>query len=610
MNQQTSSYRPGLASVASSAILASLLAGCGSGGGTPAQSASLKADITASTVTPGHYTVTSVSSGLCLALAGDSTLDGAALQQATCNGSKAQQFDVQLTDDGSYSIINLNSGKSLDVAGISLLNGALLQQWSYGGGPNQRFSIAPKNQAYTISAQNSGKCLDVQNFSTAAGGAIQQWECGNNTNQQWTFTSTDPVLPADPTPTGPMVDASTLDNKLIFGYQGWFACEGDGSPIDVAGNGWRHWAPSATPVASNVTVDMWPDMRDVPAGEQCKTGFTMPDGSPAVVYSSWNRATVNRHFEWMQNYGIDGVLLQQFVTELAPGSVNRRFRDGVTANVRAGASAHGRTWAVEYDTSNAQDADIVKNIKDHWAALAANGSLSAPSYLHQNGLPVVELWGLGFNGQPATPAAANALLDWFLRDAPANQRAYVIGGVPSQWRIQGSDSSQDPAWAAVYRRFDALNPWLVGRFGDQQGVRNFRQNVMAADIAETTRLGKRYMPMLFPGGHNEHRIGGRFWWTQFYEARSAGANTFFGAMFDEVDEATAMYKVAPSKAFLPVEIPTSPSPYVPGQPRGPFITLDADGENLSSDFYLRLAGEASKVLQGKSSLRPDRPISQ
>src|SRR5450830_1765348 len=98
-----------------------------------------------------------------------STAEGARLQQTTCNGSKAQQFDVKLTDDGSYSIINLNCGKS----------------------------------------------LDVQNFSTAPGGAIQQS----------TVTWTAPVLPADPPPSGPVVDSSTLDNKLIFGYQGWFACE-------------------------------------------------------------------------------------------------------------------------------------------------------------------------------------------------------------------------------------------------------------------------------------------------------------------------------------------------------------------------------------------------
>jgi hypothetical protein len=29
----------------------------------------------------------------------------------------------------------------------------------------------------------------------------------------------------------------TLDNTVICGYQGWFACYGDGSPVDR----WNHW---------------------------------------------------------------------------------------------------------------------------------------------------------------------------------------------------------------------------------------------------------------------------------------------------------------------------------------------------------------------------------
>jgi len=33
------------------------------------------------------------------------------------------------------------------------------------------------------------------------------------------------------------VDPTTLDGKLMFGYQGWFGCPGDGSPLDT----WEHW---------------------------------------------------------------------------------------------------------------------------------------------------------------------------------------------------------------------------------------------------------------------------------------------------------------------------------------------------------------------------------
>lgn len=66
---------------------------------------------------------------------------------------------------------------------------------------------------------------------------------------------------------------------------------------------------------------------------------------------------------------------------------------------------------------------------------------------------------------------------------------------------------------------------------------------------------------------------------------------------------TAMYKVAPDKSLIPTKPPASTN-------RPPFITLDADGESLPSDFYLRLAREANRVLSGARTLEPTRPISQ
>ena len=36
-------------------------------------------------------------------------------------------------------------------------------------------------------------------------------------------------------------DAKTLDKKVLFGYQGWFNCAGDGAPE----NNWRSWARGA-----------------------------------------------------------------------------------------------------------------------------------------------------------------------------------------------------------------------------------------------------------------------------------------------------------------------------------------------------------------------------
>src|SRR5688572_22630540 len=48
--------------------------------------------------------------------------------------------------------------------------------------------------------------------------------------------------------------------KISVGYQGWFACIGDGSPI----NGWWHWSNNwgQPPSPGNNAIVSWPDMRD------------------------------------------------------------------------------------------------------------------------------------------------------------------------------------------------------------------------------------------------------------------------------------------------------------------------------------------------------------
>ncbi|WP_253208664.1 hypothetical protein [Streptomyces niphimycinicus] len=39
-----------------------------------------------------------------------------------------------------------------------------------------------------------------------------------------------------------------------------------------------------------------------------------------------------------------------------------------------------------------------------------------------------------------------------------------------------------------------------------------------------------------------------------------------------------------------------------------FLTLDADGTSVSSDFYLRLAGAATKMINGSTGITPTVPI--
>ncbi|MFD2145245.1 hypothetical protein [Mucilaginibacter antarcticus] len=106
-----------------------------------------------------------------------------------------------------------------------------------------------------------------------------------------------------------------------------------------------------------------------------------------------------------------------------------------------------------------------------------------------------------------------------------------------------------------------------------------------------------YLPVIFPGfsWYNLRRTkspfnqiprrGGEFYWHQSYNVINAGVSMVYIAMYDEVDEGTAMYKAAPTAAERPAN--------------EKYLSLDQDGQSLPSDWYLQLAQGTSNVLRGK-----------
>ena len=157
----------------------------------------------------------------------------------------------------------------------------------------------------------------------------------------------------------------------------------------------------------------------------------------------------------------------------------------------------------------------------------------------------------------------------------------------------------------MFRSFDVISPWSVGRYGDDAGADNFAQKIMIPDLAAATNAGREYLPVIYPGfsWHNLNgallnqipRRNGAFYWRQAGNAVAAGCTMIYGAMFDEMDEGTAMFKLAPSAAQLPVQ--------------GNFVPLDIDGNTLPADWYLRLANEAGKMLRGEIPVQTKVPIS-
>ena len=383
------------------------------------------------------------------------------------------------------------------------------------------------------------------------------------------------------------VDASTLTGKVMCGYQGWF-----NAPADGAGRGWVHWGRGAMRPGA-ATVDLWPDVSELAADERFATGFHLKDGRAAEVYSAAVPATVARHFRWMREYGIDGVWLQRFASEIGTGAA-MRHDDRVLANVRAGAMANGRVYGLMYDLSGRKDEQLDRVLAD-WRRLVAETRLSEDAaYIHDGGRPVVALWGVGFGDgrDPLLGDGARRLIGGLHEGG-----CRVLLGVPTGWRTMDADAVRDPRLLEVIGLADVVCPWTVGRYADLPGVGRHAARRWAPDVQWCRQHGKGYLPVVFPGfsWHNLQairgkasptgqipRLGGRFLAAQYAAAQRAGATMVYQAMFDEVDEGTAIFKCA---ADVPVD--------------GQFLTY----EGLSADFYLRLVGRATRMVRGE--IKPD-----
>ena len=387
-----------------------------------------------------------------------------------------------------------------------------------------------------------------------------------------------------------IVDSTTLTNKIMCGYQGWFTAAGDDNPFNL----WIHWRKdhSTTPDGTDLRVDMYPDLSEFDADELFPTLMTI-NGATASLYSGRTYKTVNRHVRWMKEYGIDGVFAQLFIQSFNDTAYLNHMK-AVRQNLLTSCEEYGRVMAAMYDISGASESDFWDKMKSDWINIVDSGMTTNSRYLKHNGKPVVGIWGFGFKDgvhPPVDPVIALSIINWFKTNE--NYSATVFGGVPGYWRTLDNDSRTDSRWTDVYHAFDVISPWTVGRYNNNSGADSWKNSRIIPDLAETDSIGIDYSPVIWPGfswknltgsaGNLIPREGGNFFWRQAYNSVSAGANMIYVAMFDEVDEATAIYKIAPTAAEAPDQ--------------GYWLTLDADGYSLPSDWYLRLTYEIEKMLR-------------
>jgi hypothetical protein len=138
------------------------------------------------------YTLVANNSGKCVDAAAAATANGTAVQQYSCNGSAAQQWQFQpATDSGYYTIANSGGAQpAIDVEGPSTATGAKIHLWSNGGWSSQEWQpVQESGGSYHLVNHYSGLCLDVPSASTADAVQLQQYTCNGTSAQSFALNA-------------------------------------------------------------------------------------------------------------------------------------------------------------------------------------------------------------------------------------------------------------------------------------------------------------------------------------------------------------------------------------------------------------------------------------
>jgi hypothetical protein len=391
---------------------------------------------------------------------------------------------------------------------------------------------------------------------------------------------------------------TSYTNLVMAGYQGWFAAAGDDS-----GRGWYHYKGNCGFVPGCSSIDMWPDTTEYE--KTYISPFKYSDNSDAYLYSPYDESSVDLHFKWMKDYGIDGVHMQRFVVEIHPSNPSgKRHFNKVLANALKAAKKYGRAISIMYDLSGS-NAEKVAYIEQDWNEIVAQFKLydnvENPTYLRHKGKPMLSIWGVGFNDNRQYTTADVDKLVTVLKGT--TKKVSIMLGVPYYWRTLSIDTQNNPALHTLIKKADIIMPWAVGRYNSPS---SYNADNVYQDRLWSEKNGVDYVPLIFPGFswgnlkkditkyNSIPRLKGDFLWKQVVGAKLAGAKSLYVAMFDEIDEGTAIYKVKREN-----EVPLN------GNTGYKFIGIE---EGLSSDYYLWLTGQAANWFHGQTGYGITKPV--
>jgi len=386
----------------------------------------------------------------------------------------------------------------------------------------------------------------------------------------------------------------SYDKLVMAGYQGWFAAQGDESD-----RGWYHYDAKCGFAPGCSTIDMWPDMSEY--AKKYETPFSFGDGSKASLYSPYDEATIDLHFKWMKEYGIDGVHMQRFVREIKQPRGKRHFNK-VLENALKAAVKYGRAISVMYDLSGCKKEDVAyieQDLAELKKLFDLFDNVKNPTFLRHNGKPLISIWGVGFNdNRKYSTADVDALVT---KLKGPNNDVSILLGVPYYWRDYGRDTEKNEALHTLIKKCDIIMPWAVGRYK----METYNSSTVGEDLKWAKKNGVDYVPLVFPGfswGNLKNdttlynsipRENGAFLWKQIAGAKKEGAKSLYVAMFDEIDEGTAIYKVLNQK-----NVPLN------GTQGKKFVGIEDD---LQTDYYLWLTGQGANWFHNEGNYNVTKP---
>jgi hypothetical protein len=278
-----------------------------------------------------YYQLVARHSGKAAEIAGQSTADGAPLQQWTRAARTSQQFQFVDAGGGYYRLRIRHSGKVLDVAGGSTADGADVVQNADSGGASQQFRVVDATGGYVkLINRTSGKALDVWARSTADGARISQYADNGGTNQQWQLV---PVDDGNPGPAyAGYLFSYMLGEGSSTGEQVYFALSQGNDPTR-----WRQLNGGRAVMTSNVGT----------RGARDPFIVRSPQGDRFYQIATDLRIYGNGNWDAAQRTGSKSIVVWES-TDLSTWSAPRL--------VRVSPDTAGNTWAPEayYDETLGQ----------------------------------------------------------------------------------------------------------------------------------------------------------------------------------------------------------------------------------------------------------------